>query len=86
VTDIPADLVWTRAAPPDATGPGPWIEIAFGAGDDGEAPVYLRGTDDPQTVVTTNRRKWDAFVLGARAGEFDHFTEGVREGGTEFPG
>ena len=24
-------------------------------------------------VVTTTRGKWDAFVLGVRAGEFDHF-------------
>ncbi|MFI1709544.1 DUF397 domain-containing protein [Streptomyces griseoruber] len=77
---IPADLTWVRAAPPEATGPGPWIEIAFGEGDgddDGEAPVYLRETSAPDNVVTTNRRKWDAFVLGVRAGEFDHFVEGV---------
>jgi hypothetical protein len=31
----------------------------------------------PDTVVTTNRRKWEAFVLGVQAGEFDHFVEGV---------
>ncbi|MGW7468846.1 DUF397 domain-containing protein [Streptomyces xantholiticus] len=24
-------------------------------------------------VVTTTHEKWDAFVLGVRAGEFDHF-------------
>ncbi|MGW2050347.1 DUF397 domain-containing protein [Streptomyces sp. NPDC001858] len=79
MADIPADLTWTRAAPPDATGPGPWFEIAFGEGDgedDPQAPVYLRVTDDPENVVTTNRRKWDAFVLGVQAGEFDHFVEG----------
>ncbi|MFD7937467.1 DUF397 domain-containing protein [Streptomyces sp. NPDC059755] len=84
MADIPCDLIWTRAAPPDATGPGPWIEIAFGEGDDGEAPVHLRVTNDPENVVTTNRRKWDAFVLGVQAGEFDHFVEGVLENdGTE---
>ncbi|WP_320780786.1 DUF397 domain-containing protein [Streptomyces sp. CRN 30] len=77
MSDIPAELDWIRAAPEDAEGPGPWIEIAFGAGEDGEAPVYLRETSDPDTVVTTNRRKWDAFVLGVQAGEFDHFVEGV---------
>ncbi|MFE9678597.1 DUF397 domain-containing protein [Streptomyces sp. NPDC006259] len=75
MTDIPPDLTWVRAAPPEATGPGPWIEIAFGEGEDGEAPVYLRETSDPDNVVTTNRRKWDAFVLGVRAGEFDHFVQ-----------
>ncbi|MGX9890217.1 DUF397 domain-containing protein [Streptomyces sp. NPDC002276] len=79
MSDIPPDLTWERAAPPDATGPGPWIEIAFGAGDDGEAPVYIRETSDPENVVTTNRRKWDAFVLGVQAGEFDHFVEGVED-------
>ncbi|WP_030673345.1 hypothetical protein [Streptomyces cellulosae] len=82
MSDVPPNLTWERAAPPDATGPGPWIEIAFGEGqgdDDGEAPVYLRETSDPDTVVTTNRRKWDAFVLGVQAGEFDHFVEGVEE-------
>ncbi|MFJ1974189.1 DUF397 domain-containing protein [Streptomyces sp. NPDC087903] len=77
MADVPPDLEWTRAAPPDATGPGPWIEIAFGEGDDGDAPVYLRETSAPDNVVTTNRRKWDAFVLGVQAGEFDHFVEGV---------
>jgi hypothetical protein len=72
---------WTRTAS-EATGPGPWIEVAFGesvtgdAGDDGDDPVYLRETSDPATVVTTNRRRWDAFVLGVRAGEFDHFVAG----------
>ncbi|WP_405949034.1 DUF397 domain-containing protein [Streptomyces prunicolor] len=79
MSDIPPDLTWERAAPPDATGPGPWIELAFGEGDDGEAPVYIRETSDPENVVTTNRRKWDAFVLGVQAGEFDHFVEGVED-------
>ncbi|MDH6628387.1 hypothetical protein M2271_006220 [Streptomyces sp. LBL] len=90
MSDVPPNLTWTRAAPPEATGPGPWIEIAFGEnnngnnngnddGNDDEAPVYLRETSDPDTVVTTNRRKWDAFVLGVQAGEFDHFVEGIEE-------
>lgn len=80
MSDIPKDLDWIRAAPEDATGPGPWIELAFAEGngeDDPEAPVYIRETSDPENVVTTNRRKWDAFVLGVQAGEFDHFVEGV---------
>ncbi|MFI0983453.1 DUF397 domain-containing protein [Streptomyces sp. NPDC021093] len=70
-------LSWARAAPEGETGPGPWIEIAFGPGEGPEDPVYLRETSDPDTVVTTNRRKWDAFVLGVQAGEFDHFIEGI---------
>lgn len=80
MADVPPGLVWERAAPPDDPGPGPWIEIAYGEGyaeGDPEAPVYLRETTAPDTVVTTNRRKWEAFVLGVQAGEFDHFVEGV---------
>jgi hypothetical protein len=71
VADIPADLDWTRAAPEGAEGPGPWIEVAFGPGD----LVHLRETSAPENVVTTTRKKWDAFVLGVQAGEFDHFAE-----------
>ncbi|MFD7338088.1 DUF397 domain-containing protein [Streptomyces violascens] len=70
---IPGDLAWQRAAPDDATGAGPWIEIAFG---DGES-VYLRETSAPDTVVTTTLAKWDAFTLGVQAGEFDHFVDGT---------
>ncbi|MFE1292909.1 DUF397 domain-containing protein [Streptomyces sp. NPDC058751] len=73
MADIPSGLDWTRAAPEDATGPGPWIELAFGSDD----LVYIRETGDPENVVTTTRRKWDVFVLGVQAGEFDHFVEGV---------
>ncbi|MFI8929034.1 DUF397 domain-containing protein [Streptomyces sp. NPDC053474] len=70
--DLPADLEWIRAAPEDDPGPGPWIEYAFGPDD----AVYLRETGAPDQVVTTTRAKWEAFVLGVRAGEFDHFVEG----------
>lgn len=76
VADVPPDLDWVRAAPDDATGPGPWIELAFGADD----LVYIRETGDPTNIVTTTQKKWDAFVLGVQAGEFDHFVEGVEDG------
>lgn len=85
MADIPPNLDWVRAAPEDAEGPGPWIEIAFGEGDDGEALVYIRETNDPDNVVTTNRRKWDAFVLGVQAGEFDHFVEGLEDAENSAP-
>ncbi|MEU0299240.1 DUF397 domain-containing protein [Streptomyces sp. NPDC006175] len=71
MADTPDDLTWTRAAPEDAQGPGPWIEIAFGPED----LVYLRETGDPDTVVTTTAQKWEAFAKGVVAGEFDHFAE-----------
>ncbi|MGY0018352.1 DUF397 domain-containing protein [Streptomyces sp. cg35] len=65
----PTNLTWTRAAPDGAEGPGPWIEIAYGEDD----LVHVRDTSAPAMIVTTTRRKWDAFVLGVQAGEFDHF-------------
>ncbi|MEV0529830.1 DUF397 domain-containing protein [Streptomyces sp. NPDC050439] len=71
--EIPPNLDWIRAAPEGEEGPGPWIEIAYGPDD----AVYLRETSDPENVVTTTRKKWDVFVLGVQAGEFDHFVEGV---------
>ncbi|MFD5631418.1 DUF397 domain-containing protein [Streptomyces sp. NPDC127072] len=75
MADIPPDLEWTRAAPDDETGPGPWIELAFGD----EALVYIRETGDPTNIVTTTQEKWDAFVLGVQAGEFDHFVQGLED-------
>ncbi|MES9557491.1 MULTISPECIES: DUF397 domain-containing protein [unclassified Streptomyces] len=68
---IPADLTWIRAAPEGEEGPGPWIEVAFGA----DELVHLRETGDPTNIVTTTRTKWEAFVKGVLAGEFDHFAE-----------
>ena len=50
--------------------PTPHLDVTFTP--DGDL-VHLRETSAPDTVVTTTRRKWDAFVLGVRAGEFDHF-------------
>ncbi|MFD7587816.1 DUF397 domain-containing protein [Kitasatospora sp. NPDC059811] len=45
------------------------VEIAS-AGD----LVYIRESDDPAHIVTTTRTKLNAWILGAKAGEFDHFT------------
>ncbi|CAM5730849.1 hypothetical protein [Streptomyces hirsutus] len=39
----------------------------------GDGTVRIRATAAPDTTVTTDRRTWDTFVLGVRAGEFDHF-------------
>lgn len=65
-------LNWIRATDdpdPDAQ----CIEIAAGEG----GLVHLRQSDAPGNVVTTTRAKWEAFVLGVRNDEFDHFVEGI---------
>jgi len=37
--------------------------------------VRIHSTAAPQAVVTTDRPKWNAFVRGVRAGEFDHLAQ-----------
>lgn len=44
-------------------------------GDDGM--VYIRETEQPDVVAVTTAAKWEAFVKGVMAGEFDHFVAGV---------
>ncbi|MFC8074341.1 DUF397 domain-containing protein [Streptomyces sp. NPDC057307] len=45
--------------------------VYVSAADDGT--IKLRESDDPDTVVTTTPEKLRAFILGVKAGEFDHF-------------
>ncbi|GAA3001487.1 DUF397 domain-containing protein [Kitasatospora sp. NPDC058063] len=59
-------LDWQRSS--TSSDKDDWIEIAS-EGDH----VYIRQSDDPTLVVTTTRIKFNAWVLGAKAGEFDHF-------------
>ncbi|MER7849812.1 DUF397 domain-containing protein [Kitasatospora sp. NPDC096077] len=35
--------------------------------------VYIRESDNHDLVVTTTRAKLNAWILGAKDGEFDHF-------------
>ena len=35
--------------------------------------LHIRAGAVPKKAVTTTRARWNAFVLGVRAGEFDHF-------------
>lgn len=67
-----APLDWVRATD-DPDPHTPCIEVAAGEGD----LVHIRQSDDPGHVVTTTRAKWDAFVLGVRNDEFDHFVAGA---------
>jgi hypothetical protein len=66
---------WQKAAPDDWE--GPYIDVAI---DEEAGIVRLRESRNPDVVVTTTLAKWDAFVLGVKAGEFDHFVEGAEPG------
>lgn len=70
MTDIP-ELEWLRADPEDGEELEAYLEIA--AGPDGM--IYMRETSDPDTVVVTTPAKWEAFLKGIKAGEFDDFAE-----------
>ncbi|WP_030235238.1 DUF397 domain-containing protein [Streptomyces sp. NRRL S-350] len=59
-------LEWQRSSL--SAGSADYIEIA----SDGEL-VYIRESNDLTRIVTTTRVKFDAWVRGAKAGEFDHF-------------
>ncbi|MFE7125703.1 DUF397 domain-containing protein [Streptomyces sp. NPDC057617] len=43
------------------------VEIAYLP----EGAVAMRSSLDPETVLRYTKAEWDAFVLGARDGEFD---------------
>ncbi|MEV8345691.1 DUF397 domain-containing protein [Streptomyces niveus] len=47
--------------------------IHIAAADDGTVKVHE--SDDPDTIVTTTPEKLRAFILGVKAGEFDHFAD-----------
>ncbi|MFH8242969.1 DUF397 domain-containing protein [Streptomyces sp. NPDC018321] len=56
------------------THPAP-AQVTFTPANDADAPVRIHGPGVHGPVVTTDRQKWDAFVLGVKAGEFDHFVD-----------
>ncbi|MEO3976241.1 DUF397 domain-containing protein [Streptomyces sp. CAU 1734] len=55
--------------------------IHIAADEDGS--IKLHESDDPDTVVTTTPEKLRAFILGVKAGEFDHFTDADEDAGTD---
>lgn len=55
---------WTKSS--FSNGSSACVEVR---GDDDA--IYLRESDDPDMIVTTSRAKWEAFLAGAKAGEFD---------------
>ncbi|QKV93504.1 DUF397 domain-containing protein [Streptomyces sp. NA02950] len=64
-------LHWQRA--PDGDGEPGAVHLEVAVGPDGR--IHLRESDAPQAVVVTTPAKWEAFVKGVKAGEFDDFTE-----------
>jgi hypothetical protein len=66
-----SELVWRKSSfsNDDAEADRDYIEIAF----DSEGNVHLRESTNPEIVAVTTPAKWDAFVKGVKAGEFDHF-------------
>ncbi|WP_405677705.1 DUF397 domain-containing protein [Streptomyces sp. NBC_01511] len=60
------EINWQKSS---FSGDGPQcVEIAEHNGG-----ILVRESDDPNTVTTTSREKFAAFIAGVKAGEFDHF-------------
>ncbi|MFJ5121506.1 DUF397 domain-containing protein, partial [Kitasatospora sp. NPDC088548] len=69
-----SQLSWQKSSYSEGEGSSNCLELATGAGD----ARHLRESDDPDTVITTNTAKLHAFILGAKAGEFDHLLSSCR--------
>ncbi|AUY50164.1 DUF397 domain-containing protein [Streptomyces sp. CB01881] len=61
-------ISWQKSSYSDAEGGNNCLEVAPGTGD----ARHLRESDDPDVIVTTTTTKLRAFILGAKAGAFDH--------------
>ncbi|MFH9041545.1 DUF397 domain-containing protein [Streptomyces sp. NPDC017966] len=51
---------------------GPGLEVTTVGDDDRTVRLHAPGVPGVP-AVTTDRRRWETFVRGVRAGEFDHF-------------
>ena len=63
-----SQLVWRKSSFSGSDAGQECVETAVGPDD----LVHLRESDEPANIVTTTVAKWDAFVKGVKAGEFDH--------------
>lgn len=69
MADTHEELTWQKATDdPEAEA---YIEIAV----DSRGMIHIRESTNPDVVAVTTPAKWDAFVKGVKAGEFDHFVE-----------
>jgi hypothetical protein len=53
----------------DTRPPAAGISVAASTG----GALRVHATGAPEPALTTDRHKWETFVRGVRAGEFDHF-------------
>jgi hypothetical protein len=60
-------IVWQKSSYSGSDSNQNCVELAGAAG-----MVLVRESDDPGVIVRTTRDKLRAFVLGVKAGEFDH--------------
>lgn len=60
------ELVWKKS---NLSEGDDCVEIAFA--DGGNSDVHVRDSKDPATVLHFNKGEWDAFLAGAKDGEFD---------------
>ncbi|WP_371479452.1 DUF397 domain-containing protein [Kitasatospora sp. NBC_00315] len=63
-----SDLAWQKSSFSGANDGSNCLELACGEGPE----RHLRESDAPDAIVTTSREKLRAFILGVKAGEFDH--------------
>ncbi|MGV9271528.1 DUF397 domain-containing protein [Kitasatospora sp. NPDC003701] len=61
-------LSWQKSSFSGGDAGNSCVELALGSGD----LRHLRESDDPDVIVTTGAAKLRAFILGVKAGEFDH--------------
>ncbi|MFJ6140948.1 DUF397 domain-containing protein [Kitasatospora sp. NPDC092286] len=61
-------LLWQKSSFSGPDDGNNCLELAVGAGD----VRHLRESDDPGVILTTSAVKLQAFLLAAKAGEFDH--------------
>lgn len=70
-----ASLQWHMASA-DTEGSG--LQFATAEGVDGSRIFILRRAADPQgDVLVYTEAEWDAFLDGAKRGEFDDYVDGV---------
>ncbi|MFD9686907.1 DUF397 domain-containing protein [Kitasatospora sp. NPDC059146] len=63
-----SELRWQKSSFSGSNEGGSCVELAAGAED----VRHLRESDEPFSILTTSAAALRAFLLGAKAGEFDH--------------